>query len=119
MLKQLIVRYEPKPIPWITPAHLLGHEMKQQEPLKAFVELTVFAVDQETLLPVDATVNSPAKPDFIDDPNFFNFPTNVPQTLVLIQASSSIDAPVGFKLYFAPDVQVSAPGYDDFVFTLV
>jgi hypothetical protein len=117
MLKQLIVRYEPKPIPWITPAHLLGHEMKQQEPMHANVVLTVRAVDEETLLPVDATVTSAFNPDFRDDPNFLNFPTNVPQTLVLFQVTSH-EGPFGSNLYFSPDVEVNAPGYDVFVLTL-
>ncbi len=113
MLKQLIVSYEPNPIPWSTP----GHHLKQQGPMHADVVLTVHAVDEETLQPVDATVTSFSDPAFVDDPNFLNFPTNVPQTLVLFQASSH-EGPLGSILYFAPDVQVSAPGYDDFVLTL-
>jgi len=117
MLKQLIVSYEPHPIPWDRPAHHTTPYVWQQEPLKAFVELTVFAVDQETLLPVDATLTSAFNPDFRDDPNFLNFPTNVPQTLVLFQVTSH-EGPFGSNLYFSPDVEVNAPGYDVFVLTL-
>jgi hypothetical protein len=117
MLKQLFVRYEPNSIPWDAPSHLPGHQMKQQEPMKAFVVLTVHAVDEETLLPVDARVTGAINPDIVDDPNFLDFPTNVPQTLVLSQVTSH-EGPGGSNFYFSPDVQVNAPGYEVFVLTL-
>ena|SRR6266480_1569081 len=112
MLKQLIVRYEPNPIPWSRPDH-----HKQQGPMHANVVLTVHAVDEETLLPVDARVTSFSNPAFVDDPNFLDFPTNIPQTLDLFQATSH-EGPFGSNLYLSPDVQVNAPGYEVFVLTL-
>jgi hypothetical protein len=110
-MAQLLVTYDPLPIPWVIRHDSHGH---QTTPGRASVVLTVRAIDADTFAPVAGNVDSVIIPtDLVTDPNDLHFPTNEPQHLVLIQMTSR-EVPPGHRPVFDfPSVKISANGYAD------
>lgn len=108
-MAELAVQYSPRPIPW--KFHRDAHG-KQIDAGKANVILMVRAIDKDTLEPVHGLVTSVIDPPpFGDDPNDLRFNTNEPQHVTLFQITSH-ERPPGQSPFIAPEVEVTADGYE-------